>query len=222
MLGRLLKRKKPKDDASEAMGLRLGNISFTGPQFEVGSPVSTLLPPNLAALLQQINGFIQFGGGLHVRGVCSAPDWHSLAHVMVGEKALHRSYPAVVETDVPFAQDCVADQFLLRGGVVHKLYSETGDIEDLDLNLPSFFAAVEADPIGFLSMHPLLQFQRDGGALLPGQVLHVYPPFCTKEAGAGVSLKPVSAIEALEFLAEFSSQLTGMAEGAKFRIQIVP
>jgi len=69
---------------------------------------------------------------------------------------------------------------------------------------------------------PLLRFQQEGGALEPGQVLQVYPPFCTKEAEAGVSLAAVGAIEALAFLADFSSRTSGLAEGDKLAVRVVP
>ncbi len=202
--------------------MELNHVSFTGPPFEAESPVVVLLPGHLAALLRQINGFVQYGGGLHVRGVCALPEWHSLEHVMLGPMALHRFYPAITPTDVPFAQDCLADQFILRSGVVHRLTSETGEIASLGFTLPEFFAQVESDPIEFLAMHPLLRFQQEGGSLQPGQVLHAYPPFCTAQAEAGVSLKAVPLAEALAFLSDFSSQVSGLSDGAQFKAGIVP
>jgi hypothetical protein len=202
------------------MDLELGNITFRGPDFEVNSPVVDLLPANLVDLLTRINGFVQFGGGLHVRGVCAEPTWHSIAEVMVGPRALESQYEWVLPTDVPFAQDCMADQFLLRDGQVYKLQSETGKVHSLDLRLPQFFAALEADPVGFLAMHPLLRFQHEGTRLEPGQVLQAYPPFCTKEAASGVSLRAISAIEALGYLAEFSRQASGLADGEMVRVRI--
>ena len=202
--------------------MELSHLTYQGPKFEIDSPVVDLLPSNLVELLKQVNGFVQFGGGLHVRGVCAQPDWHSLAQVMLGSEALHQSYRAVLPTDVPFAQDCVADQFLLRDSHVYKLQSETGKVEPLNLKLAQFFAAVEANPVEFLAMQALLRFRQDGGTLEPGQVLHVYPPFCTKEAADGVSLRCVSTVEALRFLADFSRQISGLAVGDKFRVRVEP
>jgi hypothetical protein len=173
-------------------------------------------------LLKEVNGFVQFNGALHVRGLCDEPKWHSLSQITLGSEALYRTYPALLPTDVPFAQDCVADQFILRDGHVYKLQSETGDLDPLRLTLAEFFAAVEANPVEFLGMEPLLQFQRDGGTLQAGQVLNVYPPFCTKEAAKGVSLKAVSVPEALRFLADFSRHISGLAEGQSFRVRVVP
>jgi hypothetical protein len=202
--------------------VELGNVTFRGPEFEANSPVIDVLPENLVALFKQINGFVQFAGGLHVRGVCEKPTWHSIGEVMVGPLALHHLYKAILPTDAPFAQDCVADQFLLRDGIVYKLQSETGELESLGFSLSQFFLAIEADPIEFLAMQPLLRFQRNGSMLEPGQVLHVYPPFCTKEAANGVSLRAVSATEALAFLAHFSRQLSGVPNGEQFQVRVVP
>jgi hypothetical protein len=202
--------------------MELASITFQGPEFDTNSPVIDVLPENLIALLKQINGFIQYAGGLHVRGVCEKPTWHSIGEVMVGSLALHQLYKAVLPTDAPFAQDCVADQFLLRDGAVYKLQSETGELESLGLNLRQFFSAVEADPVEFLAMQPLLRFQRDGRMLEPGQVLHIYPPFCTKEAASGVSLRAIYATEALAFLGNFSRQLTDTSNGERFQVRVVP
>ena len=200
----------------------LTQVSYIGPDLDTTSPALGLLPPELAGLLEQVNGFVQFDGGLHVRGICQSPVWHGLAHVMSGPSALHAQYCALLATDVPFAQDCVADQFFLRDGIVWKLWAETGEVKKLDLGLMEFLAAAEADPAGFLEMHPLLRFHMDGGRLQPGQVLHVYPPFCTKESGKGVSLKAVPCEDAITFLAEFAQQLSCLPDGTSIKIRVGP
>jgi hypothetical protein len=155
-----------------------------------------------------------------VRGICTTPEWHSLASVHAGPDALHEQYPALQASDVPFAQDCVADQYILRERVVHKLEAETGQLSSLGLTLPDFFASVQSDPIEFLGMQPLLRYHQDGGTLQPGQVLHVYPPFCTKEAANGVSLRAVPVGEALAFLSDFSRQVSSLADGQAFRVKV--
>ncbi|WP_144007159.1 hypothetical protein [Pelomonas sp. KK5] len=172
-------------------------------------------------MLRQLNGFILLNGALHVRGLCSQPEWHSLSSSFTGALALHTLYDALLESDIPFAQDCVADQFILRDGCVYKLEAETGVLSSLSLSLAEFFVAVEADPTGFLGMQPLLQHQRDGGSLQPGQVLHVYPPFCTHEAAQGVSLKAVPIDEAMSFLSNFARQVSGLASGEQVRVKVV-
>jgi len=202
--------------------LDLSNITYQGPAYESGSDVESLLPENLCSLLKQLNGFIQFGGGLHVRGNCKEPDWHSLATAMKGELALHKLFPEVRETDIPFAQDCVADQYLLRDELVSKLHSETGEIEALGFGLAAFFSKVSENAPEFLSLEPLLQLQNEQRNLEPGQVIHVYPPFCSKEAADGVSLKPVSVSEALVYLSKLAFQISGTSDGEAFEFRIEP
>ena len=202
--------------------LQLASISYQGPPFSEASVVVPRLPPVLAALLRDVNGFVQFGGGLHVRGICAAPTWHSLEEVWLGRLAIHRHYPAVLESDVPFAQDCVADQFFLRSDVVFKLFAETGEIESLDLGLLEFLRSAQDDPAIYLDMQPLLELQRLGGRLVPGEVVHVYPPFCTAESAEGVSVRAVPIPEALSFLADFASQIGGLSDGAMFKVQVIP
>src|SRR3972149_5137497 len=60
------------------------------------------LPVNYADLLRKTNGFIRYGGGLHVRGACIEPDWHSLRTMWDGEKALHKLYPGIRPEGIPF------------------------------------------------------------------------------------------------------------------------
>lgn len=198
----------------------LSNITYQGPEYETDQEVESLIPDNLLSLLQQLNGFIQFGGGLHVRGICKEPEWHSLRSALVGETAIHKLFPAVGPSDIPFAQDCVADQYILRDRVVYKLYSETGEIECLELGLASFLSAATTDPVEFLGLEPLLQLQNEGVSLEPGEVIGVYPPFCTEEARKGVSLKPVAVGEALMFLSDFSKKIGSVEDGENIGVRV--
>ena len=78
-------------------------------------------------------------------------------------------------------------------------------MESLGIGLQGFFEAVVSDPLGFLSMHPLLQFQRDGVGLEPGQLLGAHPPFCTEESAEGVDLAAFSTNERRRFLAHLAA-----------------
>ncbi|HEV2880278.1 MAG TPA: hypothetical protein VGX24_03135 [Pyrinomonadaceae bacterium] len=171
-------------------------------------------------LLLGTNGFILFDGGLHVRGAVEIPDWHSLAHVWSGDFALYKLFPALDESDVPFGQDCLGDQFVLRQNVVHKLDAELGQLESLDMSLEVFLAHARKNPVEFLSLQPLLQFFDDGGVLKPGQLLSVYPPFVTKESENGVSLEAVSMFDRIRFLADFARQVSGLGEGTKIDLTV--
>ena len=197
--------------------MEITNVTYQG---SAVSDAETFLklPENLQGLLNSLNGFIQFGGGLHIRGAVHIPKWHSISEAWSGSAALFKLYDCVLDTDIPFGQDCVGDQFLLRNKEIWRLSAETGEIENLGLGLSSFFESVSKDPIGFLGMEPLLQLQSEGTELEPGQLIHAYPPFCTKEAANGVSLKPVPAAELILFHAELSSRLP--PDGEKIVMQV--
>src|ERR1051325_2285272 len=121
----------------------------------VGTEITDLeildkVPEDYQRLLSQTNGFILFDGGLHVRGAVLAPEWHSLRKVWLGGFALHKLFLAIHESDVPFAQDCLGDQFLLRGNVVHKLDAEIGEVEGLGMGLETFLNRAQENPVEFL------------------------------------------------------------------------
>jgi hypothetical protein len=186
--------------------VNLPGTTFIGGALEDAAALD-VLPDSLAEVLSERNGIVAFEGGLHVRGICDSPTWHSLDRVWMRDRAFHVLYQDVEERDVPFAQDAVGDQWLLRDEQVIHLATETGEIDPLGQTLSEFFEAARADPLAVLGLHPLLQFQQDGGTLLPGQLLSVWPPFCAVEAAEGVSLAAVPTEERLGFLAEFSRQL---------------
>lgn len=181
-------------------------VTFTGPHPD-DTELLAASPDELRRFLAEVDGLIAFDGGLHIRGACHEPVWHSLRHVWTGERAFHTRYAAVRSDDIPFAEDAVGDQWLLRAGRVVRLLAETGDIEDDGQTFDEFMAAVQREPMDTLGLHPLLQFKSAGGVLAPGQLLNVYPPFCTQEAAQGVSLAAVPATERLDFLADLSRQL---------------
>ncbi len=196
--------------------MQITNVTFRGPPID-DEAVLDQLPENLRLLLKSVNGFIQHRGGLHVRGACLEPQWHSLRSALEGDSALHALYPSVQRSDVPFAQDCVGDQFLLRGGSVYRLSAETGEIDLLAPSLTDFFASAAADPVKFLGLQPLMQLEQDGGKLEPGELIHAYPPFCTEEAASGVSLKAVPASQVMTFHAKLAAMLPG--DGQKLEIK---
>lgn len=206
--------------ADRCSAMELDDITYQGPP--VDDPrILGRLPADYRSLLTQVNGFVQFGGGLHIRGACHAPTWHALRTVWEGEEALAVLYPGIVlPGDVPFGQDAVGDQFLLRDDTVYRLAAETGDIESLACGLFAFLGAAQADPVGYLSLQPLLQFHQQGGTLSPGELLSVYPPFCFAESASGVSLRSVGAMDRLRFLAGLAAQIRGVAEQDKVVIRV--
>ena len=198
--------------------MQLVDVTYEGPPNDNPGLLDPL-PHDLRNLLEQINGFIQFSGGLHVRGACMEPAWHSIAEAMTGELAHHEHYPGVLPTDVPFAEDAIGDQYLLRDGTVYWLYAETGDMESLRIGLIEFLEAAQANPDEYLGLQLLRQFLASGGTLQPGELLHVYPPLCTVEARPGVSVTAVPAAERLAFLRQFAEQVRGAAEGGQIEMR---
>jgi hypothetical protein len=195
-------------------------VIYTGPSFD-DPDILARVPVALAALLVEDNGVVAYDGGLHIRGACQAPDWHSLREAWLGATALFRLFPALSEADVPFAEDMLGDQFLLRDGVVFRLAGETGDLQSLDVSFEEFVAHVRADPIGFLSLQPLLAFSQTGGRLVAGQLLNVYPPFCTTFAGER-SYRAVPALEQRDFLGALAGQIRELPDGTAFTFKITP
>jgi len=142
------------------------------------------LPSALIRVLIETNGFILHEGALHVRGASLTPDWHSLRAAWRGPSAFHTLYASVQVTDIPFAQDQVGDQFLIRDGRVLRLSSETAEVEALADSLEDFFSGLTKDIERFLNVGL-------GHTMQPGQLLLAYPPFVFRESRAGASLKLV-------------------------------
>jgi hypothetical protein len=191
-----------------------------------GPPIDDpdLLPRLSAAhrqLLESVNGYVAYRGGLHVRGACLSPKWHSLREAWSGPNAIHRLFPAVSPEDVPFAQDALGDQFVLRDGYVWKLDAEINELKSLDMSLWDFDAAVRADPDFFLNLAPLRRFQADGGTLEPGQLLSVMPPFVVKHDGTE-SRRAIAAQDRLNFLSRLATQLRDIPDGTPIHFLVEP
>ncbi len=169
------------------------------------------VPKDYRRLLTETNGFVLFDGGLYIRGAVLSPEWHSLRKVWLGDFALHKLFPAIEETDVPFAQDCLGDQFVLRDSVVYKLDAEVGELDSLGVDLQTFLEQAQENPVEYLSLEPLLQFMSEGGKLQPGQLLSVYPPFIAEESANGVSLRAISMFDRIGFLADFAGQISRLS-----------
>jgi len=172
------------------------------------------LPPSLVRILSDTNGFILHDGALHVRGACLTPEWHSLRAALRGPTAFHTLYESVHATDIPFAQDQVGDQFLLRDGRVCRLSGETGDIEALADSLDDFFKRAGEDIEGFLNVGM-------GHIMQPGQLLLAYPPFVFRESSGSASLKPVRAGEVILFHADLARQIRDVPDGGEVEFKIV-
>lgn len=189
----------------------IGKVTMRGPSVDDVDLMRTL-PEELIRVLQDTNGFILFDGALHVRGAVRYPAWHSLRYAMQGEDAFCRLYKLVEATDIPFAQDCMGDQFLLRKDRVFLLSAETGEVEMLSETLGDFWQSVKANPEEFLNFDPNRKLE-------PGYLLHAYPPFCTKESANGCSIKSIPAQELIRFHADFLKHLGGLQDGEQFEVK---
>jgi hypothetical protein len=154
------------------------------------------LPADLRTLLESRNGFVAHQGGLHLRGACREPRWHSLGYWWKGDDALHGVFAAVLPSDIPFAQDALGNQFLLRDSEVHRLVAREGSLERLGMGLGGFLHAAEQDPIDFLSLAALSEFAAEGETLSPGELLDVRD---------GHSLRVLPAEELIASLARAAS-----------------
>ncbi len=188
---------------------------------EQGDPILLReVPVELARLLKVRNGFVAFGGGLHVRGACKQPPWHSLREAWKGDGALHERYPELRPSDIPFAQDCVGDQYLLRDGEVVQLFAEMGEVEHLDMSLSEFFRAVKDDPVDLLCTEPLELFMQSNTRLEPGRLLQVFPPFCCDADER--ELRDMPADELLDYHTELSQRLSELPEGVELDYRAIP
>jgi hypothetical protein len=177
------------------------------------------LPSYLQAFLREQNGVVAYFGGLHIRGCVTEPSWHSLAEAWQSKSAFWRTYDTVVENDIPFAQDCVGNQFLLRGDAVLFLDTETGELADLEVDFKHFLFGAEKFPMDALGMDPLRSFQLRGGVLEPGQLLSVFPPLCIQTAQQQPQIKPQIAGTRLAWLADLYRQIKNLPDGQRLNLK---
>lgn len=154
-----------------------------------------------------------FNGGLQIRSKSSTDPFFNTETFTNGELALHKLYPNVNETDIPIAQDCFGDQFIIRDNIVYQLEAETGDISSLEVSWDDFLSWISEDPIERLNIS-------DDLSLTQGNLLFAYPPFCTKE-GSNASIKEVDGREVILAHAEMARQIGCLEDGQAFEVKIV-
>ncbi len=194
--------------------------TYAGPPIDNEDFLASL-PVELQNHLRTQNGCIAYRGGFHLRGVVAEPIWHSLADALDGPDSFAELYPDVEPDDIPFAEEACGDQFLLRDGRVLRLYAETGELADLNVDLAGFLQAVSQNAQAVLGLEPILAFYEKGEKLEPGQLLSVLPPFCMEEAQNGVSLRAIDALERRRFLADLAEQLRDLPDGAHIELRVV-
>jgi hypothetical protein len=190
----------------------LQNITYTGQKIDDFESFGRL-PDYLKDFLSRQNGLIAFDGGFHIRGCVLTPKWHSLGYAWDGELKLSALFDNLTPNDIPIAQDCFGDQYLIRDNQIIRLLTETGDLEFLETDFYKFIELVEADPIGILNVVDIDRFD-----LKPGQLLSVIPPFCIKSK-SDRSIKPVDSDERIRFLSSFSRQISNLPDGTNIKIE---
>src|SRR5690348_13198836 len=124
------------------------DVTFVGPPIDDPELLAEV-PPELAAVLQQVNGLVAGYGAVHLRGAVREPSWHSLRGAWHGAEGFAARYRSVRPDDVPFAQDALGDQYLLRDGAVWRLSTEADEVEPFADALADFLAGVGADAVEY-------------------------------------------------------------------------
>ena len=199
--------------------MTLQGVTYQGPPLQTPEKLANL-PSDLIEVLWQVNGFVAYAGGLHVRGMVEEPSWHSLDRYWSGEMALHEVFRDVQPYDVPFGQDFLGNQFLLRDSRVFRLRADTGELKPLDLDLAHFLEACREDPVEFLSLHLLAEFHQEHGMLEPGNLVHTMPPLALRQEDAKIAMRAVPADNAVSFLASFARQIQDLPEGTEVNLRL--
>jgi hypothetical protein len=188
------------------------NISYIGKAIE-DKDTFDILPVYLKDYYCQQNGLIAFHGGLHIRGCVLKPYWHSLGYSWFGEMKLSNLFDCLTINDIPFAQDCFGNQYLIRENQIIRLLAETSELEFLHIDFKSFIERANSNPEEFLNIEKIERFD-----LKPGQLLNVTPPFCLKSE-AERSFKPIDSEERIRFLSYFSRQISNLPNGTNITIE---
>jgi len=189
------------------------NIIYRGKEIDDKNTFE-ILPDYLRDFLSRQNGFVMINGGLHFRGCVLTPKWHSLGYVWFGELKLSDLFDCLTKNDIPIAQDCFGDQYLIRDNKIIKLLAESGDLEFLEIDFDKFIENLKADPVRTLNVENVDKFD-----LKPGKLLSVIPPFCIK-SDSERSFKQIDAEERIRFLSNLSRQIRNLPDGTSIKFKV--
>ena len=187
------------------MTQRQSNITYFGDKID-DFDLFENLPDYLKEFYSITNGFVAFNGGLHIRGCVKSPSWHSLREYWIGDTKLTSLFSSIERDDIPFAQDCFGDQYVIRDNRIWRVSAETDEIENLEISFNDFLNAVDNNPIEFLNIENI-----EPNTLKPGQIFNVFPPFCVESSE--YSFKPVTIEEQIKYLSDFSKQIEKISDG---------
>lgn len=174
----------------------------------------------LAAILEQRNGFYAYGGSLLFRpfGQCDAPrdlvQWNS-------PDLWISSYSVAVGDSLFFAEDIFGCQFCVKEGVIALFDPETGSFEHVASDFHVLSEMLKNDPNGLTGFPFLREWSRAHGGLAVGERLLPKLPFvCGGEFEAG-NLAAVADVKGMLFRADLCNQIKDVPEGGKivFRIE---
>jgi len=194
------------------MTTQLQNITYSGQKID-DFDTFDILPDYLKDFYSHQNGLIAYHGGLHIRGCVLIPKWHSLGYLWLGELKISDLFDCITPNDIPIAQDCFGDQYLIRDNQIIRLLAETGDLELLGMDFNDFIKQVGANPIETLNVENVDRFD-----LHPGQLLSVIPPFCIKSDSERL-IKPIDSEERLRFLSYLSGQIRNLPDGSAIEFE---
>ena len=200
------------------MSLEFKNITYTGgPINDTGT--FEILPDYLQQFYLKQNGLICFDGALHIRGCVQNPIFHSLNEFWFGKHALADLFSSITKNDIPFAQDFLGDQYLIRGNEIIHLQSEFDEIENLRISFEEFIARSIQNTNNFLLTEPLRFYLKSNSKLVPGQLLSVFPPYCI-ETESERHFGAVDAIEHLHYLSDLARQIKIHKDGTSIKFKM--
>ena len=196
--------------------MNLSDITYSNKTIE-DRETFDVLPNDLKEFYLTCNGMIALQGGIQFRGCVSEPKWNSLYQIWKGTSNLHSIYDSIVEKDIPIAQDAFGDQYIYRYGQIYRLFSESGELDDLDCTLEQFIKEIEKDAINYLSLQQIRDLAVKGIVLKNGEMMNVYPPFIFK-SDTERKYKAVPTQEQIDFLKDLYLQTKDLEEGEQIKI----
>lgn len=172
-----------------------------------------LLPDYLKDFYLNNNGLIAYNGGLHIRGCANFPEWHSLKEYWFGKMKLSHLFSTININDIPFAQDCFGDQYIIRNNKLGRVLAEIDEFQDLKIVFCEFLHQVTSNVYEFLAIENISQFN-----LKPNQLINAFPPFCMDIKQR--ILKPIDLTKRITFLSEFSKQIKNLPDGTNIQFDV--
>ena len=174
----------------------------------------------LAALLQEKNGFYAFEGALHVfpdigvRPERGLYDWNT--------PGLWRGdYEGMADDAAFFAEDAFGTQFCIREGVIGTFDPETGEFEAMAVNATDWAAKILED-FSYWTGHPVArEWQARYGRLPKGSRLVPTTPFVLGGAYEAGNVKAIDAVKGMKFRASIAVQIRDLPDGAQIELRVI-